>query len=442
MAHHYTEAGRIEEAIPYWQRAGERANDRSANAEARSHLAKGLDLLRTLQESPARLQSELVLQTILGRVLTAAKGYGDPEVAQAYTRARQLCQQMGDTPQLFPVLLGLSIYFVVRAELHTARELGEQLLSLAQDARDPVLLVEAHYSLGVTFSWLGEFVPAREHLEQGSAYYDPKQHADHLALYGQDGGPVCLCRLAFVLWSLGYPEQALARCHEATAMARELSHPFSLAYVLTWTAMLYNHCCNVLDTQEWVHTATAFSTEQSFPFWSTQGVVLQGWIMTERGQLEGGLVQIRQGLDAMQAVGTEVLKAYYLGLLARACGKIGRPGEGLAVLDEALTKVNTSGERWPEAELHRLQGELRLQTDTPEHEQKAEACFLQALHVARRQHAKSPELRAAMSLSRLWQQQDKPTEACELLTEIYDWFTEGFDTPDLQAAKVLLTELA
>jgi predicted ATPase len=262
VAHHYTAAGLVEEAIPYWQRAGERANNRAANTEAQRHLTQGLELVRALPETPERLQSELALQTILGRVLTAAKSYGDAEVAQAYTRARQLCQQIGDTPQLFPVLLGLSIYCVVRAELHTARELGEQLLNLAQQDQTPVFLVEAHYSLGVTFSWLGEFELAREHLERGSAHYDPEQHPDHLALYGQDGGLVCLCRLAFVLWNLGYPDQAMARCHDALTMAQRLSHPFSLAYVLTWVAMLYNHCQPVEDTQEWAACAFPKASRQ------------------------------------------------------------------------------------------------------------------------------------------------------------------------------------
>ena len=441
VAYHYTEAGLHEEAIVYWQCAGERANDRSANSEARSHLTQGLDLLRTLPESPTRFQSELALQTILGRVLTAANGYGDAEVIQVYTRARQLCHQIGDAPQLFSVLLGLSIYFVVRAELHTARELGEQLLSLAQRAQDPVRLVEAHYSLGVTFFWLGDFVLAREHLEQGSASYDPVQHPEHLALYGQDGGPVCLCRLAFVLWSLGYPEQALSRVHEAFEIAQKLSHPFSLAYVLTWVAILYHHCQTVQEAQPWVQMATTFSTEQGFPFWSTQGMVLQGWVLSEQGRVEEGIAQMQQGLTEIQAVGTKVLQAYYLGLLASTHGKVGQPEVGLALLEEALAKVNTNDERWPEAELHRLRGELLLQESFPKKAQEAEASFLQALNVAQRQHAKSPELRAAMSLSRLWQQQGKQTQARELLSGVYDWFTEGFDTADLQDAKKLLMAL-
>ena len=441
VAHHYTEAGLTEQAITYWQRAGERANDRAANTEAHSHLSRGLQLLTTLPESPARHQSELALQTILGRVLTAAKGYGDVEVAQVYTRARQLCREIGDAPQLFPVLLGLSIYYVVRAELHTARELGEQLLHLAQRAQDPVLLVEAHYALGVTFSWCGEFVRAREHLEQGVAYYDPAQHSAHLALYGQDGGLVCLSRLAFVLWCLGYPDQALARGHQALTVAEELAHPFSRAYVLTWLAILYHHRRTVLEAQKWVDTATTFATEQGFPFWYTQGNVLQGWLLTEQEQLAEGIQRIRQGLADMQAIGTEVLQTYARSLLAEAYGKIHQPGDGLAVLHEALRHVNASDERWLEAELHRLKGELLWQEDPQQQAPEAEASLLHALHVARHQQAKLPELRAAMSLSRLWRAQGKAAEAHQLLAEIYAWFTEGFDTPDLQEARALLEVL-
>ena len=252
---------------------------------------------------------------------------------------------------------------------------------------------------------------------------------------------MCLCRLAFVLWSLGYPEQALSRVHEAFEIAQKLSHPFSLAYVLTWVAILYHHCQTVQEAQPWVQMATTFSTEQGFPFWSTQGMVLRGWVLSEQGRVEEGIAQMQQGLTEIQAVGTKVLQAYYLGLLASTHGKVGQPEVGLALLEEALAKVNTNDERWPEAELHRLRGELLLQESFPKKAQEAEASFLQALNVAQRQHAKSPELRAAMSLSRLWQQQGKQTQARELLSGVYDWFTEGFDTADLQDAKKLLMAL-
>ena len=441
LAHHYTEAGLSAQAVGYWQRAGQRANEYSANAEAISHLTRGLEVLKTLSETPERLRRELTLQTLLAQVLKDTKGYGHPEVEQAYTQARELCQQIGDTPQLFPALLGLSIYYVVRAELQTARELGAQLLSLAQRAEDPVLLVEAYYSLGVTCFWLGDFAPAREYLEQGIIHYDPRRHRSHLALFGQDGGAVCLCRVALVLWYLGYPDQALARSHEARILARELSHPFSLAYVLLWTALLYNHRQEVQETQELADAVTALSTERGFPYWSTQGTVLQGWALAARGQGAEGMAQIHQGLVTLRATGTEVLRPYFLGLLANECGKMGQAREGLALLDEALALVHKTGERWPEAELHRLKGELLLSLSADNHAE-AEGCLHQALTVARRQQAKTLELHAATSLGRLWQQQGKRTAAHQLLAEIYGWFTEGFDTVDLQDAKALLEELA
>jgi predicted ATPase len=447
VAHHYTQAGLLEAAVTHWQRAGERANERAANAEAIGHLSKGLELLQTLPDSHTRLQHELRLQIILGRALKDAKGYGDPEVAQVYTRARELCEQMDEMQQLFAVLLGLTIHYVVRAQFQAARELGEQLLSLARDAQDPVLLVEAHYALGVTFSWLGYFTRAREHLEQAIIHYDSQQHRAHIALYGQDPGPVCLTRLALVLWYLGYPAQALRRSQEGLNLAHALSHPFSLAYVLDWLAILHYHCQDMEETQARAQVSTAFSTEQGFAFWVGRGAILQGRIRVDQGQIAEGIAQIRQGLATEQAAGTAICRPYYLSLLADAYGKAGQPEEGYTLVDEALALVAKTDERWPEAELLRLKGELLLQETMGAGTRtdglgQVETCFRQGLEVARRQQAKSWELRTAMSLSRLWQQQGKRDQARELLAPLYSWFTEGFDMADLQEAKTLLQELA
>jgi predicted ATPase len=204
LAHHYTEAGLSEQAVGYWYKAGQRAHERSAHVEAIRYLNKGLDILQTLPERAACLQYELDLQTTLAQTLKDTKGYSDSAVASVYRRVRELCQQVPDAPQRFRGLLGQSIHYVVRAEFQTAYELGEQLLSIAQRAQDAVRLVEAHYTLGVTASWLGRFVSACEHLEQGIQHYEPHQHRSHIALFGQDGGAVCLCCLASVLWYLGY----------------------------------------------------------------------------------------------------------------------------------------------------------------------------------------------------------------------------------------------
>lgn len=440
VARHCTEAGLADKAIGYWQLAGEKANDRGANSEAINHLSMGLEVLSTLPAGLERDRRELTLQTILGRVMTAAGGYGDTRVAVVYGRARQLCEQMGETLQLFPVLLGLAIYYTVRAEVQTARGLGERLLGLARQAQDPVLLVEAHYALGVNFFWLGDFAPAHEHLEQAIAHYDRDQHQTHLAVYGQDAGAVCLSRAAIALWYLGYPDQARARMHEAVEVARKLAHPFSLAYVYTWAAWLYSHRREMDESWEWTKTAINFSTKQGFPFWYTQGKVLQGWLLTERGESGQGVELMREGVAGVQKVGSEVVLSYALALLGLGCGKTGQTGEGLMLLDEALNKVKASNARWPEAELHRIKGELLLMQSANQ-QAESEACFGRAIEITRQQNAKSLELRAAMSLSRLWRDQGKRAKALDLLAPTYDWFTEGFDTADLKEAGALLDEL-
>jgi predicted ATPase len=239
LAQHYTEAGSMVQAIPYWQQAGQRAIERSANLEAIGHLAKGLEVLKTLPDTPERTRQELDVQTALGLALRAIHGWSAPEAAQAYTRARELCQQVGDTPQLFPVLFGLWTSSVVRPEFQTARELGEQLLSLGQRASDPMLLLQAHWVLGFTLFFMGTFAPARVHLEHVMALYDPQQHRSHILLYGQDPGATSLYYAALALWYLGYPDEALQRSQQAVTLAQNLSHPFSLAFALEGMAELY-----------------------------------------------------------------------------------------------------------------------------------------------------------------------------------------------------------
>ena len=438
LAHHYTEAGLGAQAVPFWQRAGERANERAAHAEAVSYLNKGLGLLEALPNTTESLTQELSLYTLLGRTLKDVRGYGYPEVEKSYARARELCRQIGKAPQLFSTLLGLSIYFVSRAELQTAHELGEQLLDMAQGVQDSVLLVEAHYVLGVTYFWMGEFVPARKHLERGIDNYDPQRHRSHIKLFGQDEGAVCLCRAAVALWYLGYPDQALTRGSEALTLAQQLSHPASLAYVRYWLAFLYHQLREVQKTQQWTNASIALSTEQGFGYWPSQEMILQGWVLTEEGRVKEGIARLRQGLVGLQAAGTEITRAYSLGLLANGYKEVGQLGEGITILDEALAAVDKTGGRWAEAELYLLKGELLARQDGSD---QAENSFHQSLAVARRQQAKSLELRAAMSMSRLWQRQGKKAEAQRLLAEIYGWFTEGFDTADLKQAKALLDEL-
>ncbi len=440
LAHHYTEAGVIALAIPYWQQAGQRASERSAHVEAIAHLTRGLEVLNTLPDTPERTQQELVLQTTLGPALIATKGWAAPEVGKVYARAQELCQQVGETPQIFPTLFGLCYFHLLRAEFHRARELAEQLLRMAQHQQDQTFLLLAHHVLAGPLFHLGELTLCRTHLEQGMALYDAQQHHTLAFRYGIDLGVFFLSYAARPLWLLGFPDQARTSIREALTLARKLAHPFSLAYTLHWAATTHQLRREAPASQEQAEVSMAFSREQGFALWVPGGTVLQGWALTEQGQMEEGIAHMRQGMTVWQATGAEVDRPYYLALLAEVYGKAGWAEEGLHVLAEALAVVDTIEERYYEAELYRLQGELLLARSAEQHAE-AETCFQQALAVARRQRAKSWELRAAMSLSRLWQCQGKRDEARELLAPVYGWFTEGFDTADLQEAKTLLEEL-
>jgi class 3 adenylate cyclase/DNA-binding winged helix-turn-helix (wHTH) protein/predicted ATPase len=438
LAYHYTEAGVMAQAIPYWQQAGQRAIERSANLEAIGHLTKGLEVLTTLPDTPDRTRQELDVQTALGPALRAIKGWAAPEAARAYSRARELCQQVGETPQLFPVLFGLWTSSIVRPELQTARELGEQLLRLGQNAQNPALLVQAHWVLGFTLLFMGAFAPARAHMEHVMALYDPQQHRSYTLLYGQDPGATALLHAAWALWYLGYPDQALQRSQQSVTLAQELSHPFSLAWALDDAAKIYQFRREAQRTHERAEALMTLATEQRFAFWVVSATVLRGWALAEQGQGAEGIAQIRQGLAAWQAMGETLYQPHGHTLLAEIYGNVGQTEAGLAMLAEVLADVHNTGLCYCEAELYRLKGVL-LQAVGGSGE--AEACFHQALDVARRQQAKSWELRAATSLARLWQQQGKRAEAYRLLAPTYGWFTEGFDTADLQEAKALLEEL-
>jgi predicted ATPase len=440
LAHHYTKAGLTEQAIPYWQRAGQQASDRSAHLEAISHVTTGIELLTTLPETPERIQRAVTLHMALGVALQIAKGSAAPEVEHAYTRAYALCQQVGESPELVPVLFGLWRFYNTGLQLPTAREFGETLLHLAQRSHDPALSVVAHYALGYTWCLLGMLPAARTHLEAGIAHYTPDQRRAPVFRMGQDPGVACRAYVALTLWLLGYPEQALARVHEALTLAHELAHPYSLAFARCWVATVSQLCRDVPAVHAHAEAAVTRATEQGFPLWINHGTSVRGWALTLQGQGEEGMAQVLQGIAAWRATGAVVHVPYFSTLLADVCGHRGHTAEGLQALAEADTLIEQHGECWWEAEVCRLRGVLLLRQAVPQPEE-AEACFQRALDVSRRQQAKSLELHAAMSLARLWQQQGKRAEAHALLAPIYGWFTEGFDTADLIDAKVLLDEL-
>jgi tetratricopeptide (TPR) repeat protein len=446
-AHHYTEAGLSQQAVVYWQRAGKRALQASAHAEAIAHLTKGLELLMVLPETAERTQQELTLQIALGSTLMAIKGYAAPEVVQAYARARELCRQVGATPQLFEVLMGLCIFYQGRAEFETARELAEQLLRLAQSVQDPALLLWAHNNMGYLVHLMGEFVLARSHLEQSLTFYDPQQHRSYGFVF--DPGVDGLCMSAQVLLTLGYPDQARKKSQEALTLARDLAHPFSLTAALRSAASLHRLRGEQQIAQALQEECIALCREQGFAQELALGTVLHGRDLAKQGHGEAGIAQMRQGLAALRATGTETELPWLLSMLAAACGNIGRAEEGLLLVDESLAMVHRTGKRLDESGLYRLKGELLLKSRGHSLasagrslESEVEDCFQQALEVARHQQAKSFELRAALSLSQLWRQQGKRADARQLLAEIYGWFTEGFDTADLREARALLEALS
>ena len=427
-------------AVVYWQRAGERAVERSAHLEAVSHFTTGIALLKALPETPARTQQAVTLHIALGAALQMTKGQAAPEVEHVYTQARVLCQQVGETPQLAPVLFGLWGFYLLRPQLHTARELGDTLLRLAHQANDPTLAVIAHYALGATWFFLGALPAARQHLEEVGAHYTPDQHRAAGFRMRFDPGVGCRAHAAGALWLLGYPTQALARLHEALALAHELAHPFSLVVARSMAASFSQRCRDVPAVHEQAAVAVALATEQSFPVYVALGTIMRGWALAMQDQGAEGIAQVRQGIATWRATGAMVWSPYFYALLAEVCAHLGHLEDGLQALSEAQTLVEQQEERWWEAEVYRLRGFLLLRQ--PEAPLAEAAGWLQrALAVARRQDAKSLELRAATSLARLWQQQGKRTTAQALLAPIYGWFTEGFDTADLQDAKALLEDL-
>jgi predicted ATPase len=413
---------------------------RMALTEAVSHLTRGLEVISTLPPSSGRDASELQLRTLLGAALIATRGFASPEVEQSYGRARVLCRQMGDTPQIFPVLFGLWAFYLVRADLPATRELVDQLWQLARSAQESALLSVAHRAMATTFHFQGQFVLAQEHEVQGIALYHPEEHASLALLYGEHPAVVCQCFAAHDLWYLGYPDRALVSIQDALTLAQQLAHPFMLAHTLDFSAWLHLYRREGQLTREQAEADIALATEHKIAFFLAHGTIFRGWVLVEQGRRTEGIAQICQGLAAYRATGAECERPYLLALLAEAYGKVGQPEEGLLVLEEALADVR-KGWRCCEAELYRLKGELLLEVSA-ESKAEAEACFRQALDIARHQQARSIELRAAVSLSRLWQGQGKRAAAHELLLAIYDWFSEGFETTDLREAKVLLEALA
>jgi predicted ATPase/DNA-binding winged helix-turn-helix (wHTH) protein len=440
LAHHFTAAGLAEQAVHYWQRAGQQASGRWANVEAASHFSRGIELIDKLPETRARTEQQLALYIGLGAALLVIKGHASSEVEHAYLKARELCHRLGETPDLVPVLFGLWRYYFTRSEMQTARELGDTLLGLARRGDDPALAVIAHYAAGVTRHAQGQLREARQHLEQGFARYTPEQRRAQVFRIGQDLGAGCRSYSAICLWLLGLPDQAMERAQGALARAEELSDPFSIGFARCWLAHVSRLCRKVETVQQQAEAALTLATEQGFPVWAAMATMLRAWALSAQDAC-AGLDELQKGIAAWKRTGAVIWLPLYFAMLAEAFALNGKADEGLQSLAEAQTLLEQTDDRWWEPEIYRLRGILLFQRSKAE-QVESETWFRRALDVARRQEAKSLELRAATSLARLWRDQGKMAEARHQLAPIRGWFTEGFDTLDLIEAETLLDELS
>jgi predicted ATPase len=383
----------------------------------------------------------LLLQLGVGPALFAVKGWASAETERAFTRAWELCELVGDSAELFPGLVGLWAIYLVRGDLKKSNELAERVLRLARVADDPALLLYARHILGVSSYYMGEVTLAAEHLEIGISISDPKRQGLLDSRYlGFDVRMGLLSMHAISQFSLGYADQALKRVFEALALAQTLSHPFSLAFAECWGGFVRQYRREVGAAQEVSESLIALSNEQGLADFLAWANNLHGWAISAQGRNDEGIRQMQEGVAASRVTGAGVFRPYFLTLLAEACMQTNRLYDGLNALTEALAIADEHENRHYEAETHRLKGELLLKQDRSKNAE-ARQCFEKAIEIARKQSARSWELRATTSLARLLASQGRRDEARAMLAEIYNWFTEGFDTADLKDAKSLLDEL-
>jgi predicted ATPase len=437
IAHHLTEAGQAERAIAYWQQSGQRAVARSANVEAIRQLDRGLAGVARLPDGPDQARQELEIRTLLGIALISSEGYGSEAVEQNFARARELCGTIGESPQLFRVLYGLWLFSIGRAEKAGAAEAAERMLRFAERSGDVALQVHGHYAMGVNACYQGEHRQAQEHLAESLGLYDPIAHRSHALLYGRDPAVLCHIHLGLTLWCAGHPDRALQSIERGLSLARALGHPFSLALTLTFGAFVPLLRREPELTQAMVEEGLALAKDQQFRM--LLGISsITGHVLSRLGHDPRGAFE--EGEEAQHSSGTRIHLVLALACAAEHYLRAGVPAKALRKLDEALAMGPNSVDHWYEPEVHRLRGDVLGELAADDTSAIA-ACFHRSRDLARRQGARSFELRAATSLARLWQRQGKRAEARDLLQPVYDWFTEGFDTQDLKDAKALLEEL-
>jgi len=431
------ETGRdFAQAAELFRVAAENAARVFAHREAVTLAGRGLGLLAGLPDTPERVACEFRLQMVLGLQLQMIHGYAAPDVDKAYSRARELWEQAPNVGPLFPILWGLWLFHKVRSDLGRAHLLAGELLALAEQAKDTGLVLQARQAGAVVALCAGEPAGTRRHMEAAVQLYEPDRHRNLAFRFGHDPGVSCVAFGAVALWLLGEQVEAVARSRDAIRLAREGSQPSSLALALHFAAMLHQFRGDRESVRECAAESLAIAVEHRFAFWQSGATVLLGWATAAGGQADGvGLIE--QGLEAWRATGSETYRAYYLTVLGDALVRVGKPDEALAALAEAERVAVATAERLSEAEMFRLRGEL-LTTRSPA---EAENALRSALASAKSQQAWSLELRAAVSLGRLLAGQGRAAEARSLLTPMLGVSTEGFDTPDLQAAKALLEEM-
>jgi DNA-binding SARP family transcriptional activator len=434
LAAQYEQAGEPARALPFYERAAEVAQRLYAYDEAMALLRRGLALIDNLLDKENWAEQQLNLLRLLSLALVATHGYGAPEVVDILSRAQTLNQRLGKPSD--PLLLRAQAIAALNvSNFRQSLAFGDQLLQLADQQRDSVLLIEGHYVLGVTLSWAGSFTRSRVHLEQALAQYDTKQSTAHIMQYSQDPKVICQCRLAFDLWCLGYPKQAQAVQHQGLAQAQELGHPFTLCYALIWDAMLQGVIGNDDALLQSAEAAIALGDRHHLRLWSSWGTVLRGWALGRAGEPELSIAELQRGDEQMRAIGASFLRPFVSTLVVEQLAKIGQVEHGLRLVSEAL--ASTANERyWCDAELERLRGEL-LSTSLVDAYQ-AEEAYRRAILIAQKQRAKLFELRATTGLARLWLKQGRSDDSHEMLSRVYGWFAEGLDTPDLESARATL----
>ena len=436
LAHHLTAAGDTARAVDQWLKAGRHSAERSAHHEAIGHYERGLRALTASPEGPARSNQEIELQLARGLSLFTVAGFSAAGAFEIYDRARELSEQWGDHRQQFMSVYGLWQSTSGAGAIEDAQKLSDRLLQLTAGSADDGLRLQAHHSAWTTGVFAGEPAAAREHCEAGRRLYDPDRHYLHRRLYGGHDPGICARYMgAQAYWLLGYPEQGLAIGRDALAMAEEIGHPFSLATALVMNVLLYLDRDEPAAALQLLQAAEALAAEQRLGL-VLEPQLLRGAVLTSQAALGDAVACLREGLAARPGAR---LRSYGLARLAEALTQRGEHGAALAEVQKALEAHEKRGERRWAAELHRLEGVALVGLNRLEESQRA---FEAALHVARRQQAKSYELRAATTFARLWGEQGRRAQARDLLAPVYGWFTEGFDTADLKEAKALLDQLA